>query len=609
MTTIDYNVDNYTIPELLTILNLDDPNSDEIIDATNKYIDRYSTSGQNQPQLVNFFQSIQTKLLRYMNQLETSGEDAEYSPNAKQTEDWYKYEALPQDDKVQKDKITDRFQKIDVYDNQHVPMNRQQLGVSTNFPIDVAQDILNPNLKNTTSRFINIDSQFRQASGGSEAISTDFTLDLSDPLTDVLSLSLYSIQIPYTWYTIDYIYGNTCFWITNPTDDGTSTNTFKIFIEPGNYTPIEFCDALNSAFKNQDNFLKPSSDFDWPQAFTYVGTLNPHPVIARYNQNNGKITLYLNEDWEDPSKQSIKTLTQYLNQQFDKETYAFFTFFDLTGSKSCYESGSYPCSASTNQGHTFNGTLGWLMGYRLPIEPVFKATITATSDPIIYTYSKGNKATAVLNLYGTKYFILVLDDYNQNHINNGLITITQLSKTLPLPTYYNFSQPYICNADPTNLPAQLDLNTIGNLSTLNSAEAIALGLNKDNLFNSLGDKIDLAGAKVPQILPSAPRTLTQAQIYTVNEIIKNRNKTISFRSKAPTNSDTFALLPIKYGGMKTGDIYVEFSGSLQDNRRNYFGPVDIDRLRVKLLDDKGNVVDLHGGDWSVTIISENLYQY
>jgi hypothetical protein len=61
--------------------------------------------------------------------------------------------------------------------------------------------------------------------------------------------------------------------------------------------------------------------------------------------------------------------------------------------------------------------------------------------------------------------------------------------------------------------------------------------------------------------------------------------------------------------MKTGDIYVEFSGSLQDNRRNYFGPVDIDRLRVKLLDDKGNVVDLHGGDWSMTIISENLYQY
>lgn len=606
MTTMDYNVDNYTITELLTILDLDDPDSDEIIDATNKYIDRYSPSGQNQPQLVKFFQSIQTKLLRYMNQLETTGLDAEYTPNTKQTDKWYKYEALPQDSQVQKDKLTDRFQKIDVYDNQHVPMNRQQLGVNNTLPINVAQDILNPNLKNTTSRFINIDSQFRQASGGSEAISTDFTLDLSDPLTDVLNLTLYSIQIPYTWYTIDYIYGNTCFWITNPTDDKTSSNTFKIFIEPGNYTPAEFCDALNSAFTNADNYIKPYTDVDWLQPFTYTPNPTNPPDIARYNSNNGKITLYLDEDWEDPSTNKIKTLIKSL-ETFDKDIYAFFTFFDLTGSKSCYESGSYPCSASANQGHTFNGTLGWLMGYRLPIEPVFTATITGLNPP--YTYNKGNKATAVLNLYGPKYFILILDDYNQNHINNGLITITQLSKTLPIPSYYNSSQPYICNSDPTNLPVQLDLNSIGNLSTLGSAEAIALGINKDNFFNSLGDKIDLAGAKVEQILPSAPRTLTQAQIYTVNEIIKNRSKTISFRSKAPTNSDTFALIPIKYGGMKTGDIYVEFSGSIQDNKRVYFGPVDIDRMRVKLLDDKGNVVDLHGADWSMTIISENLYQY
>jgi hypothetical protein len=114
---------------------------------------------------------------------------------------------------------------------------------------------------------------------------------------------------------------------------------------------------------------------------------------------------------------------------------------------------------------------------------------------------------------------------------------------------------------------------------------------------------------VQQVLPSAPRTLTQAQIYTVNEIIKNRSKTTSFRTKAPTNSDTFAIIPIKYGSMTTGQIYSELSGQFQDNKRIYFGPVDIDRLRIKLLDDRGNTVNLHGADWSVTMISENLYQY
>ena len=62
MSSIDYNTNNYTITELLAILELDDPDSDEIMDTTNKLIKQFSVTGENQPQLVNFFQSIQTKL-------------------------------------------------------------------------------------------------------------------------------------------------------------------------------------------------------------------------------------------------------------------------------------------------------------------------------------------------------------------------------------------------------------------------------------------------------------------------------------------------------------------------------------------------------------------
>lgn len=579
MTTIDYNVDTYTISELLAILDLDDPTSDQIIEASDQYIQRFSPSGENQPQLVKFFQSIQTKLLRYINELETSGKDVEYTPNNEQTNKWYKYQSLPQKSDVQRDKITDRVQKIDVYDNHHVPMKQEQLGVSNNYQVNVAQDTLNPNLENTTTRFINIDSQFRQASGGAESLSTDFTLDLSDPLTNVLNLRLYSIQIPYTWYTIDSIYGNTCFWVTN------NNNTFKIFLEPGNYTPSEFCTVLNNAFTTAANFAP-----DYSKAFTYNGsTIAP---ITTYNTNNGKITINL-DNWIDPANNLLVTTSQYTSV-FDATTDAYFTFFDISGSKSCYQTGSYPCSAGQGQGHTFNGTLGWLMGFRLPLQPIF---------------SGGNTPIAVINLLGTKYFILVLDDYNQNHINNGLITITELSKSLPIPSYYNASQPYQCVSNVTNLPVLLDPSAVGNLSNITGAEAAALGVNPESFYNSLQDKADLGTGDIIQVLPSAPRTLTQAQIYTVNEIIKNRNKTISFRAKAPTNSDTFALVPIKYSSLSTGDIYVDFSGSLQDNKRIYFGPVDIDRMRIRLLDDKGNAVDLHGADWCITLISENLYQY
>jgi hypothetical protein len=581
MTSIDYNTDNYTVSELLAILNLDDPSADEIIATTNEYIQRFSSSLDNQPKLVNFFQNIQTKLLRYIQQLQT-GKDAEYSPNLQQTNDWYKYESLPQNDSVQKDKITDRVQKIDIYDNNHVPMKQQQLGVNNNYNVDVAQDTLNPNLENTTTRFINIDSQFRQASGGSDSTSTDFTLDLSDPLTDVLNLRLYSIQIPYTWYTIDYIYGNTCFWVTN------MGNTFRIFIEPGNYSPTDFCSTLNKAFTTLANYQPPYTDSPgYSSPFTYSGS--PTPSICTYNANNGKITINLN-GWLDPAGNIVKTITQFTDT-FDVAIDAYFTFFDITGSKSCYQTGTYPCSTGQGNGHTINSTLGWLMGFRLPIQPLF---------------SGGNTPVAVINLLGTKYFILVIDDYNQNHINNGLITITELSKSLPLPSYFNASQPYFCLS---TVPTNLENNTVGNLSNITEAEAVALGVNPESVLNSVQDKLDSGSGNVIQVLPSAPRTLTQAQIYTINEIVKNRNKTATFRTKAPTNSDTFALVPIKYGGLSTGDIYVDFSGSLQDNKRVYFGPVDIDRMRIRLLDDKGNAVDLHGADWCITLISENLYQY
>jgi hypothetical protein len=56
-------------------------------------------------------------------------------------------------------------------------------------------------------------------------------------------------------------------------------------------------------------------------------------------------------------------------------------------------------------------------------------------------------------------------------------------------------------------------------------------------------------------------------------------------------------------------MIVEFGGSMQDNKRTYFGPVNIDRMNIKLLDDKGHLLNLNGADWCVTIITELLYQY
>ena len=176
-----------------------------------------------------------------------------------------------------------------------------------------------------------------------------------------------------------------------------------------------------------------------------------------------------------------------------------------------------------------------------------------------------------------------------------MIGIDEPSTILKLPSYYRPDMPYTCTrANP--IASNIQLNSIILENDVDAGTLIV-------------DKLNTTYAPTQQILPSSPRTLTQSQIYSINEILKNNEKSYNYKLSSPTSSDTFAIIPLKIHGLKIGDNYVEFGGSLQDNKRTYFGPVNITKLRIKLLDDKGNVLNLNGCNWCITIISENLYQY
>jgi hypothetical protein len=531
---IDTNINNYTLSEVLTILDLNNQfTSQDVIDSTNYYISQANQANNNQ--LSSFFQEAQKYLLDYLKNNPIT-QDNTYLPTEKQTLEWWNREQLQQPNPTQRDKITDRIQQIGVYGNDHVPMNRNQLGINNNFNVSVSQDTLNPNLTNSTNRFINLDSQFRQASSASSSSATDYTLDLSEPLSNVLSMWLYSIQIPKTWYTYDISYGNTCFWILfDPTDKNIF---FKISIPPGNYNANEIVSILNLS----NNFS--ASCFSWlkPPSDSY-------PVS--YNKNNGKITMNLfGGKYTDPNT----------NISYDINTFTELLFFDINSNFKCDLTNCNPLN-------NINQTFGWELGYR---------------EPSIFVQENGNIANTIINTYGPKYLILVIDDYNQNHINNGLITITETSTNIKIPIYYTPSISVTC------IPPTTNETFISN------------------------DKNNISYKKTPVVVPTAPRLLTQAQIYSINEINKNNSSNTSLRSRAPTNSDIFALIPVKLSytdSTTSNSVYVEFSGSLQENKRIYFGPVNIERLRIKLLDENGNVLNLNGADWSVTIIAEVLYQY
>jgi hypothetical protein len=550
MTSIDKNVANYTISELMAILNLENLDPKNIMNTTTSYIEKFK---ETDPELSVFFRDIQSQLLQYSENIydEDNSGDAIYPVGEKQVDDRFENEYLKQDNEIQNSKITDRKQKISVFGDDHASMTRQQLGVNDTFNVTVKQDSLNPNLKNTISRFINLDSQFRQFSGINSA-STNYTLDLSDTLKNVLSMRLYSYQIPFSWYLIDPIYNNTRLWITNGSDN------VPINMPAGNYSSTEFVTTLNNAFINA--------------GFTNFQTITINNVSINtavyYNPNSGKITLNLH---------GATINTPPFN--FTVSTTTNITFFDFTSTL-------YSNTTCINNNNYFNQSLGWLMGYRVPYEIV---------DPT------GNTASCLLDLIGTKYLILVVDDYNQNHVNNSLVSITEYSANLKVPSYYSPDIPITC------------IN--GNISNLSQ---IVNEANVESQIDNQGPITDngllIAGkynsnySKIPLVLPSAPRTLTQAQIYTINEINKNQNST-NYRYKAPTTPDILAIIPVKTSGISTGSVLVELSGSLQDNIRTYFGPVNVERMAVKLLNDKGHVLDLNGLDWAVTLICDCLYQY
>ena len=582
MTSIDTNVSNYTLSELMAIVELNDLDHDSIIKNTNQLIKRFKGK---KPELSVFFEAIQSQLLQYADGLKDddnnedyNGEDGDeeddatnekiivegfgtrtneaiYPSGEKQVNDWYTNENLTQSDTNQVNKITDRKQKIQTFGSPHAIMNREQLGINDTYQVPVKQDSLNPNLKNTITRLVNLDSQFRQYTNGVDSTSTDYTLDLSDTLKDVLSMRVFSYQIPYSWYTLDVAYGNTCLWV----NDGSAN--VVVSITPGNYTSTQFVTDLSNNF-------------------TAAGFSNyPPGGPVSHNPNNGKITLNL---YGADFSGNIIVGPSLVHVSFTVSESTKIIFFDFTGILQC----TNVCLSKTN--HHFNNSLGWVMGFRVP-----------------YTYvdPSGNIAPCVLDLNGPKYLILVIDDYNQNHVNNGLVSITQFSNTLKIPSYFSPDLPYTClNPQQANnleqIVAEANLQSIFENQNSSTSNGLLIAGKYDGDYTS-----------TQIVLPSAPRTLTQSQIYTINEINKSRNNTTNYLSKAPTTSDILGILPIKTLGLSTGSLIVEFSGSVQESIRTYFGPVDIDRMCVKLLDDKGNILNLNGSDWCVTLICECLYQY
>jgi hypothetical protein len=518
--SIDLNINNYTQEDLLELFDLnsqDDVSYDDIINASSPLINRYTS--EDNYDYANFFQQAQNKLLEDLD-YDSDNDDSNLQNNQdSQIGNLYsnEYPSQQQTDPNQANKVTDRTQQVSIFNqNDNYVMNKNQLGVSNTFQVPVAQGQLNPNLKNTNTRLINIDSQYRENiipfDPNPDGVSspTNYTLDLTDILNNTISLEVTAFQIPYTWYLIDASYqANNCFFVDNS----------MISIPSGNYSNTEII-----------NFISIQLTSEVPD------------LDISYNSNSGK-TFFTN---------SSSTSSYQI------------TFFDPSGILTCNSS----CGITSK----FNNNLGWILGFRGNVNyPPSQAATNPLYGQLVYNISSKGVLTseAFLDTFGSKYFLLILDDFNQNHLNKGLVGITPTQKYAEIPSYWN-----------TNLQIAQECST--------------------PTFNH---------TKKPSYVQNAPRKLTQAQLYTLNQTTQARTSTNKNMLTSPTTTDVLALIPLRLANNLSPGQQIIDDFNLDEAKRVYFGPVDIERMRVRLVNDKGYTVNLNGNDWSFTLTATTLYQY
>ena len=227
-----YDISGYTDPELFSILDLVANPTDRELEAKiifliNKYRGMQNDSGD---ELASFFEDI------YSHFFQTSDEDIEDNDEKEDI-----IEGI--DEEVTAPTNKEILTKLD--NPAYLDSSKAQMDKVTNYTkaLEYSKGQLNPLLQQTVTRVVTIDSQYRQ---DKRSPSTDFNLTLSDPLKDIVSMKLYSVEIPYVWWTINSSFGSNFFILKgNSPGINNGNHDYQIEITPGNYTPSELSDAIN----------------------------------------------------------------------------------------------------------------------------------------------------------------------------------------------------------------------------------------------------------------------------------------------------------------------------------------------------------------------------
>ena len=205
----------------------------------------------------------------------------------------------------------------------------------------------------------------------------------------------------------------------------------------------------------------------------------------------------------------------------------------------------------------------------------------------------------------SKYLMALIDDYQYSRIPTQLVT-TQQSETIP-------DKPYQHAFQKNNVP-KLSTTCSFSLPPYNSSYKKNCTIEQEDIFvhNYFTKTDEIFNIKNTVIkLQSNPRLDTQANIYKENVIKQTAsNKDSSQLDQSYNKSNVLVCMPYPSRISVFNPINnITFTSQLSLITREYFGPVNISKLKIQLLNDEGYIIDLANQDWSIVIEAEVLYQF
>ena len=214
-----------------------------------------------------------------------------------------------------------------------------------------------------------------------------------------------------------------------------------------------------------------------------------------------------------------------------------------------------------------NHCLGWILGFH-----VFNDT---SNNPYIRRVVNGALISDKVAYIGTtKNIVVVLDEFSQNQTSGTMVQTINDTHTIKPSAYFT------------------------NGKTAKNSAFSPINLNCLTPANTTTDQLEQLETKTG---------LTRAQIYTRAQI--NQNKLLvnqqSNYLEPNTQNNVLAIVPFETMTVWGQKYFTDKNKYV----REYHGPVEIEKMQIRLYDENGYEMNFNGANWSITMITKHLYKY